>query len=264
MDFSKYPLEKVFDLVAGVIPGVAAMLVYAAAAPGVLGWFFSLGFLGYKTKLAFLALAAFVVGSTLTTIVGVMLAVMVQVVLALRPVKLSYQYDAAPWRDPLWRSLVRDHIGAKAPKDTDLMSQASYQHQLNAPDSLPVEQKITRNHELLTEMLGVQKDDQDWERWYNHFHEIVLKPDDKDFSLHIRNGLRINLETTALYVLVGALFVPHLRRWWCILPASIWGLVFLAEVFWEYKKKTDRWTTLSAQVKYLSDLRQETPRTDPN
>ncbi len=109
------------------------------------------------------------------------------------------------------------------------------------------------------EMLRVRQDDQDWERWYAHYREIVLTPNDKDFALHIRNGLNINLETTALYLLVSSIFVPQLRHWWCVLPASIWGLIVFAEVFWEYRKRTDHWTTLSVQVKYLSELQAGTP-----
>ncbi len=66
MDLSKYPLEKLLYFVAGVIPGFVALLIFHVAAPGSFGWFFSLGFLGYRTKVALVVLTAFVVGNSMT------------------------------------------------------------------------------------------------------------------------------------------------------------------------------------------------------
>lgn len=67
MDLSKYPLEKVFYFVAGVIPGFTALLIFQLAVPGAFTWFFTLGFIGYKTKLSLILLVAFVIGNSMTT-----------------------------------------------------------------------------------------------------------------------------------------------------------------------------------------------------
>jgi hypothetical protein len=69
MDWTKYPLEKLFSFVAGIIPGSVALLMF----PGRIEWFFALGFLGYPTKLALFILVAFVVGFTATTFLGAIL-----------------------------------------------------------------------------------------------------------------------------------------------------------------------------------------------
>src|SRR5258707_589380 len=66
MNLSKYPLEKVFFFLAGIIPGFVALLIFQLAAPGTFGWFFTLGFLGYKTKLGLILLSAFIIGNSLT------------------------------------------------------------------------------------------------------------------------------------------------------------------------------------------------------
>jgi hypothetical protein len=66
MNLSRYPLERVFHLAAGVIPGFVVLLVFEAAHPGSFVWFFGLGFVGYRTKLATILLVAFVLGNTLT------------------------------------------------------------------------------------------------------------------------------------------------------------------------------------------------------
>jgi hypothetical protein len=46
----KYPLEKFFYFLAGVIPGFVAILIYHLAVLGSFTWFFQLSFLGYTTK----------------------------------------------------------------------------------------------------------------------------------------------------------------------------------------------------------------------
>jgi hypothetical protein len=69
MDWSKYPLEKLFSFVAAVIPGFVALLVF----PGSLQWLFALGFLGYRTRVTVVVLLAFVVGFTMTTILSAFL-----------------------------------------------------------------------------------------------------------------------------------------------------------------------------------------------
>jgi hypothetical protein len=73
MEPSKLPIEKVFFFIAGIIPGFVAMLVFNLAAPGSFTWFFTMGFLGYKTKLGVTLLTAFVVGNSLTTFLNALL-----------------------------------------------------------------------------------------------------------------------------------------------------------------------------------------------
>jgi hypothetical protein len=70
MDLSKYPLERLFYFIAGVIPGFAALLIFQLAAPGSFVWFFTLSFLGYKTKLSLILIAAFVIGNCMTSFLG--------------------------------------------------------------------------------------------------------------------------------------------------------------------------------------------------
>ena len=53
----KYPLEKFFYFLAGVIPGFVAILIYHLAVLGSFTWFFQLSFLGYTTKLSLTILA---------------------------------------------------------------------------------------------------------------------------------------------------------------------------------------------------------------
>src|ERR1019366_7110704 len=112
MDFSKYPLEKLFYFLAGVIPGFVALFIFQLAVPGSFGWFFNLGFLGYRTKLSLILLAAFVVGNTLTTFLSGFLRFIGGAyfggIVALRPYRPPRSYVVAPWRDPKWRTVLKN------------------------------------------------------------------------------------------------------------------------------------------------------------
>ncbi len=70
MDLSKYPIHKLLYVVASVIPGFSALLIYRAAVPHCFDWFFSLGSLGYRTKVGIVLLTALLIGSTVTRLVA--------------------------------------------------------------------------------------------------------------------------------------------------------------------------------------------------
>ena len=244
MDLSKFPLDKLFYFVAGVIPGFVALLIFQLAAPGSFGWFFALGFLGYKTKLSLILVAAFAVGYSMTTILAGLLGAIggaIGTVIGLRPYKPSHSYAVAPWRDPRWRTLVRSQLGAQAPNDTRLMSQEALDHRRRMVDLLPEDQRSIALADLNLERINAEIDDDSWAQWYDHYHRIVLQPDDRDFVSHVRTGLNLNLETAAVYVLLSAAVVPSVRHWWCILPACMWVLILVAEVFSAWKRFTDKW-----------------------
>jgi hypothetical protein len=94
--------------------------------------------------------------------------------------------------------------------------------------------------------------DFEWEQWYDHYYRIVVEPTSPDLSWHVRTGLNFNMETSALYVLISAVFVPSLRHWWCILPSCLWVLLLFAESYSIAKRISNKWSTLSDQIKYLS------------
>src|SRR5262249_41570943 len=101
-----------------------------------------------------------------------------------------------------------------------------------------------------------EKEDKDWALWYDHYHKLVIQPDDQDVVVHVRHGINFNLETTALYVLVSLFFVPSLRHWWYIVPAGLWVVSLIGAEYWGWKQLTDKWATLNTQITYLSKLPQ--------
>jgi hypothetical protein len=255
MDLSNYPIEKLVYFVAGIIPGFVALLIYWLAVPGAFGWFFTLGFLGYKTKLCLVLLVSFVVGNTLTTfLTGLLGAIggLIGHLEAQRPYKSPPSYTLAPWRDRRWRVALKNHLGAEAPNDTLLMSEDLLKLRRQQVDNLPEPERPRAHAQLDSEKIATEIDDMNWERWYDHFHQIVISDQRKrDFQWHVHQGLMFNLETTGLYLFVSALFVPSVRHWWCVLPAGMWVLVLIAVQYSNLKNYRDKWSTLSEQTKYL-------------
>jgi hypothetical protein len=254
MDWSKFPLEKLFFFVAGILPGFVALLIFHFAVPGSFAWFFTMSGLGYKTKLSLVLLAAFVAGNTMTTFLNSLLSAvgfLVGSVMGLRPYKPSHSYSIAPWRDERWRTLLNRQLGSQAPNDTRPMPQELFDLRRKLIEHLPEGQRQKALADLQLERINAGIDDSKWAQWYDHYHQIVLQPEDRDFVSHVRSGLNFNLQTASLYVLLSALVVPAVRRWWCILPACAWVLLLIGEAFWIMKRFTDKWSTLSEQMRYL-------------
>src|SRR5882757_1233860 len=126
MDLSKYPLEKFFFFAAGIIPGFVALLIFQFAAPGSFGWFFCLGFLGYKSKLSIILLTAFIIGNSLTSFLSGILGGIggaIGMRLAREPYQPPHNQKIAPWRDARWRIVLRSRLGDQVPNDTILLTE---------------------------------------------------------------------------------------------------------------------------------------------
>lgn len=190
MDLSKYPLENLLYFVAGIIPGFVALLIYQVASPGAFAFFFSMGYLGYKTKLAVALLVAFVVGNTMTRFLGVVVNSIeggIGGYVGGRPYKPSHTVSGAPWRDHRWRTALKRHLGSDAPKDTILMSEALYDMKAKAIDLQPSPLRAQALSALNREKLQLEIDDGQWPRWYEHFHGIVLRPPEGDFFWYMQS-----------------------------------------------------------------------------
>jgi hypothetical protein len=257
MDLSKYPIEKLFYFVAGIIPGFIALLIFNLVTPGSFGWFFTLGFLGYKTKLSLILLTAFVVGNSMTTFLTSLLGAIGGAIgarVAQQPYKPPYSYDVAPWREPTWRAVLRNRLKEQTPKDTRPMSQELLELKRKGIDLLPEAQREAAHASLNLEKFDADIDDGNWSRWYDHYHEVVLNPEKRDLQWFVQTGLSFNLETAAPYVIVSVPFVPAVRHSWCIWPAAFWVVLLIAQSYSESIRYNNKWSTLSAQIRYLSEI----------
>lgn len=256
MDLSKYPLHELFQFIAAIVPGFAALLIYQAAHPAAFAWFFSLQLVGYKTALTLIVLAAFIVGYTITTFLVSLLGVIAGVIggVAVVQSRPAHSFKVAPWRDRRWRDAAKKVLGADAPDDTLVIPQESFEFRRKLLESYRDKNKAAEDLVALEqEKLNSEIDDSKWKDVYEHFHEIILSqlPAD-EFTFHIRTGLNFNLEAAGLYVLVSAMIVPAVRHWWSIVPACVWVLLAIAENYMQIKNYLNKWSTLAAQIRYLS------------
>ncbi len=220
MDISKLRLDRLLYVIGGVIPGFVALLIYRVAAPNSFAWFLSLGSLGYQTKLGIVLVTALLVGRTLTAFLTVFLGA-IGGVIGHRLFKPPHALSTAPWRDPTWRAALSRVLG-EPPKDTQRWQAWFYEQKLRQIESLPEAQQPLARTRLELERLENEGEDREWARWYDHYHKLVLQPSDQDVLFHVHRGLNFNLQVAAVYVLVSLWFVPAIRLWWCILPASFW------------------------------------------
>jgi hypothetical protein len=257
MDLSKYPLEKFFFFVAGIIPGFVALLIFEFAAPGSFGWFFSLGFLGYKSKLGIILLTAFIIGNSLTTFLSGLLGAIGGAIgarLAREPYQPPHNQQIAPWRDARWRIVLRSRLGDQVPHDTILLAEETFNLKREAVNFMPEADRPAALFNLNHERIQTQSDDLQWSQWYDHYHQRVLTDRNRwGIQGYVQHGLAFNLETAATYTLFSAPFVPAVRHWWCILPAFMWFLILIAQEYTAMRKFRDPWATLTDQIVYLSE-----------
>lgn len=251
----RYPLERLVYFVAALLPGTVALLIYWSVSHHAFDWFFKLA-LGYDTKLWLFVLAAFAIGHTVTSLLraviddlGFWIGGMLSRVI---PHKASYEYEAAPWRNSEWRKAVRQRLGDATPKDSELLTADLFQVRTVAAQYLPPEKQAMELMRLAEERISTQADDIQWKSLYQHYHFLLLEPDDKDVVLHIKHGLTYNFLSAAIYVLTAATMVRTVHHWWCVVPSAAWVVIVLAQTVGRYHQLTAEWSTLQAQTAYLA------------
>lgn len=255
MDISKYPLERVFHLAAGVIPGAVALLIFGVSHPSAFDAFFGSVFLGYRTKLAIVLAVALVIGNTMTAFLQFLVRIVsrgVGTVLGTRLYRPARPDEAAPWRNETWRALLRRQIGVATPRDTQPMSQREYDVQLLVIQLRPESEREAARVALQNQRVDRISDDVEWQRWYERYQDIVLQQSDDDFESYVRTGLRSNLQATALYILLSSAVVCQVRHWWWILPACVWVLLLIDEIYGLFRQLMNRWSMFDRVVMLLS------------
>ena len=118
---------------------------------------------------------------------------------------------------------------------------------------LPAENQTSALLDLNQEKQGYEINDGQWSSWYQHYHQVVLFPKERDFAWHVANGLNFNLQATSLCILASAAVVREVRHWWCILPAYFWLLLLIAEADASMRDVRDNWSTLNKQIIHLNE-----------
>jgi hypothetical protein len=256
MDLSKYPIDKLFGLVASVIPGFTVLTLFAVSHPHIFSAFFSYQFLGYRMTLFVIFIVAFIVGNSVNTLFRMLAGAFGGIIGAKRaqePYRPAPTYQTAPWRDQVWRTRLKEVLGESAPEDTFLVTEQAYSARLKLLEGFPGDSG-PQIQEWQREKLVSEINDGKWKEWYDYYTRIILNESHRDFATNVHLGFMGNMEATALIGLVGIIAVPAVRHWWFFLFVLVWLLVTVGDVAQATKKSTDIWGTLFEQVNYLSEL----------
>lgn len=157
MDLSKYPLDKLLYVVGAIVPGVTALLIFGLAGPHSFAWFFSLAFLGYRTKIVIALVVALLIGSSIVRMVSFVLGA-IGGAFGSGWYKPPHAYDSAPWRNPTWRAALSRAL-REPPKDTLLWAAWFWNQKVAAIDSLPEPERPLARTRLELEKLANQAED---------------------------------------------------------------------------------------------------------
>src|SRR5580698_907862 len=203
--FDKVPLARAFPFLASVLPGFALFYVWEAANPGTIHWFFSIGFLGYRTELSLFLFASFIVGYSLNKFLAAGFGALGGPWGAAAGFfdKHPYEVSIAPWRDKRWRSAYARRFGEDLPQDLTLTPKPLTDQllkelkTLKSDDALSQELRSSAQEMLRLALLAVEND-RDWRSRYLtlHFQEVMKKG--REFEEEIGSGLDSNLTIASL------------------------------------------------------------------
>jgi hypothetical protein len=239
-----------------VIPGATALVIYECSSIGRFHWFLASDVIGYRTKVAVVVAACFVLGNTMTEVANRLFSALggaIGGVIGSRTYKPSYEYETGPWRDPKWRAAIKRQMGENAPLDVPLVPEVAGEWMKSA-DALMASIEKRPPTDFVQQRITSVNADMEWKKWYDHYHQLVLEPDDTDFVLHVRNGFNMNMEYASMYLLLSMLFVPATRQWWCVVIALGWIAVSVLEFGAGLTRYFNKYSTLDRQILYLNRI----------
>lgn len=258
MDLLKYPIDKLFGLIASVIPGFVTLALFSITHPDAFSRVFSYKILGYKMTLFAVFMVAFITGASINVLFRMLVGIWGAWIgqrYAAQPYQSAHTFETAPWRDQVWRERVKKVLGESAPEDTLLMTEQAYTARLQLLENFQGD-KQQQMSQLSRERLVSQINDGKWREWYDHYKTIVLNEGHRDFAGNIYQGFLGNMEASAFVGLIGLIAIPEARHWWVASVVFIWLLATIGDLAQGVKKATNIWGTLFEQTKYLSEIAQ--------
>ena len=166
MEIDKFPIDRTFRFVAGIIPGLMAILVYCIAHPAAYYLIAGAAGIGYKTKISLVLALAFVIGNSLTVFATATLGAIGGIIGVSSTVKWPRVPETAPWRDPKWRKLAARYLGEHAPDDTQPLPDSQFNMKQTVIRGLPEVQQARALLDLAQRRMKLASDDSDWRQWY--------------------------------------------------------------------------------------------------
>jgi hypothetical protein len=118
---------------AALIPGSAVLLVFILNKQSSLLELWNTTALGYETKLTLVLLCTFSAGFVIQhaiTRIGASVGGFIRGFGQWDEKRDELRDQPQPWRDPVWRALLKNYLGGSAPDDIPFISQEAYDQQL--------------------------------------------------------------------------------------------------------------------------------------
>jgi len=254
MDWLKLVLDRFFGLIAGLIPGSAVLIVIGTHHPAWAGYVRDISYLGYRTKVALVVIAALFSGWTVLAIYNSLVGGIQGIFRAKMEKSLMERKDPElpPWRNLVWRSLMKKYLGDGAPADVDFIADDFHQKLLQGATAFPFplqQQEIDRVNKL---RLDSRTADLQWAAWWNNLHsDLLYKKDPLTMTMYT---IEANLQAASLVLLVSMRSTPELYRWWVVAPCLYWVLLRILQEWNAWRNQLDPWSSFQQQTGYLRQL----------
>lgn len=257
MDWLRIIFDRFFGFLATIIPGCAILLLFVLHKDSAFHGFWAADALGYQTKIAILLLVTFSAGFTVQYSIGALAAGVAGAIRgALQTDKKGIdQEQVQPWRNSIWRSLLKTYLGPAAPPDTKFISQELLDKKLEliSLQAGDENERINKALEAVREKSESDWIDYQWAMWWDQFHVPALLGRMSPVGL-IAYYLLGNFETTGLILLIAMPWTPQLRRWWVIAFSVCWLISLIVRTAALVFTGRDAWSSFSNQIEYLRSV----------
>jgi hypothetical protein len=249
MEWIKLSLDRLFGLLAALVPGSAILLVLVLNYPEAALRAWQVDYLDYRTKVAISLFGMFLSGWTLSTafravegIIGVLVGVFLG-----RKTRLDS--GAKPWRDPNWRALLSQYLQHAAPEDIEPVSDEVLQYELAQAEEYPDPERLRRIIAAHQKKSTADLNEFRWAGWWRELHSMLLRRLD---SVELMSAsLNSNFLAASITLLCGSTFTPSLRQWWLMSLCMFWVVFFFVQAAAITINYLNPFSSFGKQIAYL-------------
>ena len=247
MEWIKITVDRLFGFLTALIPGSAALYLFALHYPHSIKQFWLIGYLGYQTKITISLFSMFLVGWTISTALNSFLGAIGGAIGGLTRMKES---EFKPWHDKNWRALLTKYLSDAAPPDIQPISETVLQSELESINQyLDSDERVQRSLDAVMRKNEADLNDFMWSRWWTQFHIMLAL--DFDPITKMRMSLTHNFQAASIIILCSIPFNPSLNQWWLIAICVFWIVLMVIEGISFLFFIRNPWSTLYRQMAYL-------------
>jgi hypothetical protein len=253
MDWLRISIERFFAFLATVIPGGSVLLLFVLHKQPALETLWKTESLNYETKIAVTVLCTFTAGfaiqDALTRLSGGV-GGFIRGYFNLCAKQEINDNDVQPWRNPVWRALLKSYLGRSAPEDVEYIYSEAFEKNLELISLGPDENKAARALEAMRNKAGADAVDYEWATWWRRLHLPALLRLHSPYAVMVSN-LSGNFQSASLILLLGMIWTPELRHWWIVVFSLYWIVSMGLQLFYLGRSGLDWWSSFEDQLQYL-------------